>query len=288
MRLYAALATLVVLVPIASAERRRVVKRPRADAEQISAKAPPPPPAPAPASLTLRSNAISASVTAEMGIASGDPIAAPASIAPDVSFGVTNLFTLSAVTSGSALTGFRGSAGWGFCPGGTDRNCRVPFAGGGVEGLLSLSRGSAAFALNAGVVWTAIEPSVHTDLKVGFKLKMTEGKVFALVLPNLWLALDDRFDRVVPHEHQLFVPISLWVKPIPPLALGLGTGVKGPVKHFADRMAIPLGPVGTYAIDKHFTVGASFIFGKLLAGSDVMDPGIDARAIQIWISVLSG
>jgi len=296
MRLYAALAALVVLVPSASAERRRRV-RPHVESVHVHTEPPmrlramaPPPAAPAApaASLTLHTNAIQASVTAEMGMTSGAPVAAPASIAPDLSFGVTNAFTLSAITSGAALTGFRGGAGAGICMGGTDRSCRVPFNGGGIEGLFSVTTGSAAFALNAGVMWSAIEPSVHTDLKLGFKLKMTEGKLFALVSPSVWLALDDRYDRVVPHEHQLFVPIGLFVKPVRPLALGIGTGVKGPIKHFADRMAIPLGASATYAVDKHWTLGTSFVFGKLFAGSDVMDPGIDARAIQVWLSVLSG
>jgi len=287
MRLYAALAMLVVIVPIASAERRRRV-RPRVEQTHVRAEAPPPAPPPPPASLTLHGNAISAALTVEMGVASGDPVAAPTSLAPDVSFGITNDFTLSAISSGSAMTGFRGSAGWGLCLGGTDRKCRTPYNGGGVEGLYSLAKGTAAFALDAGVVWTAIEPSVHTDLKLGCKLKLTEGNLFALFSPNVWLALDDRFDRVVPHEHQLFLPISVWVKPAPPLALGVGTGVKGPIKQFADRMAIPLGVLATYALDKHFSIGTSFVFGKLFAGGDVMDPGIDARVIQVWISVLSG
>jgi hypothetical protein len=103
----------------------------------------------------------------------------------------------------------------------------------------------------------------------------------------VWLALDDRYDRVVPHEHQLFLPISLWVKPMPPLALGVGTGVKGPLDGFADRLVIPIGVLVQYSFDPRISVGGSLVFGKILGGSEVMDAGIDSRVVQVWINVTS-
>lgn len=278
------LATLLVIAPAASAERRRVkrVERP----QQVHVIAPVAPPKPPP-SLTLPQGVVAAHLAFEMSMSSG-AVLEPASIAPDISVGVFDDFTLSAVTSGSALTGFRGSAGWGMCLSGDDTTCPTRYKAGGIEGLYSLTRGSAAFALNAGILWTSLEPTVHTDLKLGVKLKMSDGNVFAVFSPNVWLALDDRFDRVVPHEHQLWLPVSVWVKPVAPLALGVGTGVKGPMKNFADRMSIPVGVLGQYSLDPFISVGASFVFGKILGGSSVMDPGIDARVVQVWINVMSG
>jgi hypothetical protein len=275
-RLYAALATLVIGLPLASAERPTQLRR-----ETV-----PVPPTPRPPSVTLRQGVIAAHLAFEASV-SEDNVLAPASVAPDLSYGVTDWFTVAVVHSGSALTGFRGSAGWGVCVTGTDANCRSHYASGGVEGLLALTRGSAALAFNAGVLWTSMEPTVHTDLKLGFKLRLSDGNVFALVSPSVWLALDDRFDRVVPHEHQLWLPISVWVKPVPPLALGVGTGVKGPVKSFAERMSIPLGALLQYTFDPRISVGTSFVFGKLLGGCDLMDPGIGARAVQVWINLAS-
>ncbi|HEY5944622.1 MAG TPA: hypothetical protein VIV40_03985 [Kofleriaceae bacterium] len=284
LRLFAVLATLLVIAPAASAERRRVkrVERP----QQVHVIAPVAPPKPPP-SLTLPQGVVAAHLAFEMSMSSG-AVLEPASIAPDISVGVFDDFTLSAVTSGSALTGFRGSAGWGMCLSGDDTTCPTRYKAGGIEGLYSLTRGSAAFALNAGILWTSLEPTVHTDLKLGVKLKMSDGNVFAVFSPNVWLALDDRFDRVVPHEHQLWLPVSVWVKPVAPLALGVGTGVKGPMKNFADRMSIPVGVLGQYSLDPFISVGASFVFGKILGGSSVMDPGIDARVVQVWINVMSG
>jgi hypothetical protein len=276
------LAALVALPQIATADRRD-------DRSELRADAPVTPPPPA--SVTQRQGVIAASIVFEMSVSSGGMLK-PASIAPDISYGVTDNFSLGIIHSGSALTGFRGSAGWGICLQGTDSttelNCHTAYTAGGVEALYNIARGSAALALDAGMIWSAFEPSVHTDLKLGFKLKLTEGNVFAWFSPNVWLALDDRFDRVVKHEHLVFLPISVWIKPVPPLALGIGTGVKGPLANFGDRMSIPVGVLAQHAFDRRVSVGASFVFGKIIGGSDVMDPGIDARVLQLWINLSSG
>jgi hypothetical protein len=289
LRLCALLATLLALAPIASADRRRVgarIEEPEVRADAVPVEPPPPPP---PASVTLRQGVIAAHVALEMTASSGN-VMKPASIAPDLAVGVTDNFTLGIIHSGSALTGFRGSAGWGVCfteaPNESDLNCHTRYTAGGVEGLYNLGRGSAALALDAGVIWSAFEPSVHTDLKLGFKLKMSERNVFAWFMPNVWLALDDRYDRVVRHEHQLFLPISIWVKPVQTVAVGIGTGVKGPIDNFGDRFSIPIGGLLQYSLDAHVSVGASFVFGKLL-GSEMIDPGIESRAVQIWINLAS-
>lgn len=285
MRLYAVLATLVAVISLASAQPRPEA-RARADRPGVVATTPVVPPPP-PASVTLRQGVVGAHLAFELGMSS-DAFAQPASIAPDLAVGITDRFTLGIIHSGSALSGFRGSAGWGVCFTGTDAACRRTYTAGGVEALLSIARGSAALAADVGVIWSVFEPSVHTDLKLGFKLKMTEGNVFVWFQPNVWLALDDRSDRDVPHEHQVFLPISVWVKPTTKLALGVGTGVKGPVKNFDDRMAIPIGPLLQFTLDPRVSVGASFVFGKLFAGNDVMDPGLDARVLQIWLNLSSG
>ena len=275
MRLCAAVAAILVLAPDAWADHR--------DEVRAEARVKPPP---APASVTLRQGTVAGSLALELSVSSGG-VLKPASVAPDLAVGVIDDLTIGVIHSGSALTGFRGSAGWGFCVTGTEANCRTKYTAGGVEGLYSIARGTGALALNAGVIWSSFEPTVHTDLKLGFKLKMSEGNVFAWFSPNVWVALDDRHDRVVPHEHQLFVPISLWVKPVPPVAFGIGTGVKGPLRSFADRMSIPIGVLAQYTFDPRFSVGASLVFGKILGGTDVMDPGVDARVVQLWLNIAS-
>lgn len=253
--------------------------------QQVVQQAPPPAPK-APVSLTLRQGVVAGHLAIEISVSS-DNVLAPVSIAPDLHVGVLDDLTLSLVHSSSALTGFRGSAGAGVCVSGEDKNCRTTYASGGVEALYTLTRGSAAVAANAGILWTTIDP-VHTDLKLGFKLRLSEGAVFATFSPNVWLALDDRFDRIIAHEHQLWLPIGMWLKTTPEFAVGVGTGVKGPLKNFGDRMSIPAGLAGQYSVSSQLGFGASLVFGKVLGGSDVMDLGFDARVVQVWLNVASG
>jgi hypothetical protein len=288
MRLCAALATLLAFASIASAERKRVA---RAQAERpieptaVHAQADEKPLPPLPG-VTLRQGVVAGHVAFEIN-ATKDAEREPMSLAPDLAYGVTDNLTLGIIHSASALTGFRGSAGSGVCFTGTEGACRTPYTAGGIEALYNIGRGSAALALDAGIIWSAFEPSIHTDAKLGLKLKMSEGNVFAWFQPNVWLALDDRWDRVVPHEHQLFLPISVWIKPVAPLAIGVGSGVKGPLKNFGDRLAIPIGPLVQYAFDARLSAGASLVFSKVLAGNDVMNPGLDTRAVQVWINLSS-
>src|SRR6185503_7587957 len=71
------------------------------------------PPKPPP-SVTLVQGAVLVSMTLEMSLAASDA-GVPASLAPDISGGITDDLTISLVHSGSAMTGFRGGAGAGFC-----------------------------------------------------------------------------------------------------------------------------------------------------------------------------
>jgi hypothetical protein len=265
-------------------EKSKVAHDPGAS-PSVTAAATVEPPKPPPG-LTLGAGAVLVSTSLEVSLAKGSPVA-PASFAPDVSAGITDDLTLSLVTSASAMTGFRGSAGFGFCfTGELDGKCRKPVSGGGAELLYSLSRGSFASAANAGILATTIDP-VHTDLKLGFKTKLTVAQTYALFSPSVWIALDDRTDPMLPHEHQVFAPFSLWQKLVPAFAVGVGTGIKGPVARFSSRWAVPLGIAAQINVDQRASVGASFVFGRVLAGSEVMDPGLDARVFQLWLSVAS-
>jgi hypothetical protein len=285
MRCYAALALVLVTVSTASADRPRTAARTRpAEQPAVRANTPPPVAKPPPVSMTLRSGVFAASLVTEMSVTAG-AVAEPSSFAPDLSFGATDRLTIALIHSGSAMTGFRGSAGWGLCFSGPERACRSPYTAGGIDALVGITEGSVALALEAGLLWSTVDPTVHNDIKLGFKLRLSEGNVFALLTPSVWLALDDRYDRVVPHEHQLWVPVSLWVKPVAPLAVGIGTGVKGPLVDFADRMSIPLGAAVQYTWNKNIAIGTSFVFGKLLGGGAVMDPGMDSRVVQLWINL---
>jgi hypothetical protein len=243
-------------------------------------------PIPAPPGVTLAAGTVLVHTAFEMSL-SRDSAVAPASLAPDFSVGVTDDLTVALVESSSALTGFRGSAGAGFClTGDGDGNCRKPYAGGGFETLYSLVRGDLALAANAGLLATAIEP-LHVDLKLGVKMKLTRGTSYALFSPSIWYALNERYDRILPHKDQLWLPFSIWNKLTPSFALGVGSGFKGPLQGLATNWSAPLGVLMQYSFDPQISIGTSLVFGRVVGGSEVMDPGVDARAAQVWINVSS-
>lgn len=226
----------------------------------------------------------SAQLTFELDMSVGRTLA-PSSVAPDIAVGVTDDLAIAVVHSGAALTGFRGSAGWGLCM--SEASCRSTYTAGGVEATYGISRGTFEVALNAGLLWTRIEPTVREDIKLGLKLRIGGRRIYSLLAPSVWLALDERDDPMAPHGDQLWLPASAWIKVASPLAVGIGSGVKGPLDQFPDRMLVPLGALLQYALDPHISVGASLVFGKLAGGSAVMDTGIESRFLQIWITALS-
>jgi hypothetical protein len=246
-------------------------------------------PAPPRPGVTLVQGAVLVAMTLEMSL-SADTAGVPASLAPDISGGITDDLTLSYVSSGSAMTGFRGGAGAGFCfTGDGPGKCAASYAGGGVEALYSLSRGTFASAANAGLLLTAVDP-LHLDFKAGFKTKLALGATTSIVFnPSVWLALNDRNVPMTPHESQLLLPIGIVQKVTPKLSFGAGTGVRGPLNDLGSRYAIPAGVLVQYALDPHVTFGSSFVFGRIAGGSGVMnpDPGVDSRALQMWLNVSS-
>lgn len=292
----------MLLASVAAADGRKTVARRKAAADRKPAAAAPAPavsaaaepaPSPPPASMTLRQGVVAGAITLEVSFAT-DRVPAPpraepfepTSIAPDVAVGVTDDLTLGIINSSSALTGFRGSAGAGLCLTGTDGHCAHVYSTGGVEALYSLAKGPVAIAADAGFLLTSFTPEVHEDLKLGVKMKLSDGNVFALFSPSVWIALDDRYARAVPHKDQIWAPIGLWVK-TGATALGVGTGVKGTVKDFKDNMSVPIGLAVQYTVQPRVSIGGSFVFGKMLGGSGVVNPGPDARALQLWINVAS-
>jgi hypothetical protein len=220
-------------------------------------------------SMTLPAATVQVQTTLEMGDQT--------SLAPDISIGMSDELTLSFISSSSALSGFRGSAGSGIC---ISDGCERTLVDGGVEALFNLHRGTLPAAFDVGVLATAFGPQ-HTDLKLGVKAKLVGAHAYLVASPNLWLALDNR------HSDQLMVPVSGWVRLGDSLALGVGSGVKGQLAHLDKTWAVPAGALIQVSPLKTLQLGASLVFGKALAGEDVMTPGFDAYAIQVWTTISS-
>lgn len=265
--------------------------------EPPPAAAEPPPKKPA-AGLTNKKGGVVLQLNAEMNLTK-DKAFKPVSIAPDLSYGVTDALTIAIEHSSFALTGFRGSAGSGLCITGKDNGCASVYRQGGAELLYNVAKGATAVAIDGGVVLKDLRPasksSLDTLVKIGAKAKFTAGKFSLMMSPSLWIGLSNR--NVIGmdgkstklNKDQLWFPVVAWVKPVPSLMLGVGSGIKGALSKFADVYTIPIGALAQVNVNKHIQVGASFIFGQIAGGDAIAnpDPGADARALQVWLTLAS-
>lgn len=248
-----------------STKKKKVATHDRPTSAEKHIVVAPPAPVAAPG-LTLSSGAVQLQTTLELGDTT--------SVAPDISIGASDQLTLSFITSASAMTGFRGTAGSGVC---ISDGCDRRLVDGGIAALFALNRGTIATALDFGILASSVGP-LHTDMKLGLKMKLTGKHAYVVASPNLWLALDDR------HADQVWVPISGWVK-IDAVALGVGTGIKGPLADINDGWTVPLGGLVQTTPLESLSLGASLVFGKVVGGDAVMDTGFKAYAIQVWTTV---
>ena len=257
-----------------------------------------PPPKPKPG-LTLPAASLNVAVNLELN-ASADRVGEPITIAPDLSYGVTPDLTVAVVHSLFAVTGFRARAGGGLCLNGEDGGCTNPHGFGhlydnvGAEGWYSVARGPTAIALGGGVHATSLSAGFYS-LKLGVKLRYTIGRVGLHALPSVLLAMTGGRKSagdnggVSFNKSSLWIPVQATYKAISELTVGLSTGVKFlETKYTGDTYEVPLGVMATYAIDPATTVGASWVFSKLLTGeSQLPDPapateGVDFRGVQVW------
>lgn len=242
---------------------------------------------PAPPGLTLPGGGVSVSATLEVE-ATAAKAGKPISLAPDVSYGVTPELTLSLVHSTFGVTGFRGGAGRGVCLTGEDRGCAKVYNNVGAEALYGLARGPFALALNAGVHATNLDAGFYAA-KAGLRLRWMSGALSLASSPAVLIALTHR-DDTPKNVDQLFVPVVVSYRPVKPLTLGLGSGVKGPIDGFGDAWEVSLGFLGGFSLSRQLSLGTSLVFGKALGGAE--DPPAPApaatgqryRAFQLWLT----
>jgi hypothetical protein len=233
--------------------------------------------------LTLDPGGLFVQLDVEMNVSSGT-VLKPVSIAPDVSVGVTPELTLSLVNSTFGTTGFRGGTGDGLCVTGTTGGCPHVYNNVGGEAVYSLVEGDVAVAAVGGVYSLNIDGS-FVDLKLGAKTKITQGVVTVLFNPSIYAGMNHR----ATNADQLYLPLGIAVKVAPPLSVGLGTGIKGPLANFSSfgaKYTIPLGINGVVTFNPMFAIGASFTFGKLVGGPELPadSTGTAFRGVHVWLN----
>jgi hypothetical protein len=230
---------------------------------------------------TLDTGSVNTSVTFEND-ASSDHFGDIASIAPDLAVGVTRDLTLAVISSTYGRTGFRGTVGGGYCP--TD-DCPEDWDNAGVEALYALHRGDWALAGLVGVHATSFDKDFYSA-KLGFKLRYKQGPLQLSTQPSVTGALTER-DAMMPNQSRVWLPFAGTYEAVKGLSLGVSTGLKTTSTHLRENYEVPAGAFAQYAYDKQWTFGASWVWGKIIGGTTVLpddDDGIDARALQVWIS----
>lgn len=233
--------------------------------------------------LTLPKGKLNLAVNLEIEM-SAERAGKPISISPDLAYGVTDDLTVALVHSRFGVTGFRAAVGGGLCVTGEDNGCAHLYNNVGGEAWYNLARGPLAAAVGAGVHVTNLDASI-VHAKLGGKVRYTAGKVGVLFAPTILVAATERDTGGID---SLWLPVLGTYKATPQVTVGLGTGLKGPLDGFGDAYQIPLGFMGTYALDPATQLGASWVFGALLGGAtNPPDPapgvkGLDPRGLQIW------
>jgi hypothetical protein len=273
---FATLTTLFALGDVAAADTAT------AAADTAPVDAPPPKPGPG---LTLGAGQLNVAVNLEIN-ATSDAEGKPTSIAPDVSYGVTDDLTVILVHSTFLTTGFRGGAGAGLCLTGEEDGCKRVYNNVGAEALYAVRRGPLSIAAGGGVHALDLDAGFHA-VKLGARLRYKTGAVFVASSPSVFVALTERGEEmgVTINPDRLYVPIMVGYQVTDPVWVALGTGVKGPLQGFGDAYQISAGALAGYKLDARMAVGASLIFGRVNRDDDAADrSGADHRAVQLWFS----
>jgi hypothetical protein len=258
---------------------------PKSDKSPESSPPPPPPPRrfvpvrQRPQRLALARNGLVVTITTEVSVGR-DAMLEPTSIAPDVSFGLTDRVTISLVHSGFASTGFRGTAGGGVCLTGEARGCAHGYNNAGFDALVDLVRGRMPVAVVAGIHAVSFEP-LFVDVKVGAQTTYRVGRVSATLAPSIFVGVTKRDQG---NAGTMFAPASLGVQLSAPWFVAVGGGVATPLADVGGGWTARLGWIARYQIGPGLFASASLFLPKLVGGAAVDGTGTDARVANVWLT----
>jgi hypothetical protein len=232
---------------------------------------------------------LTVALTLELNLSAGK-VGKPVSLAPDLSYGVTDDLTVALVHSLVGRTGFRAKAGGGLCLTGTDGGCVQVYNNVGAEGWYQLGRGATPFAVGAGLHATNLDAGFY-GVKLGARARHRFGAITLQTAPSVIVAVTERENAAGDplNKDTLWLPVQATYKLQPKVTVGLGSGLKGPLQGFGDGWEVPLGAMVQYAVTPRLGVGASWVFGALVGGADnPPDPapaatGLDPRGVQLWV-----
>lgn len=210
---------------------------------------------------------------------SKEAVAKPIVIAPDLWYGVMPKLEVGLVHSNMGLTGWWSNGGRGsLCLGGTERGCGKLYNGPvGVLAHYSVMEGNIDLAADGGVVIAALDPEMLLGLKVGVMGRWMSGKIGVFFAPNIYIGLTKRdFNK-----EAISVPVTVGYMVSPKLHAGVQVGIAGPLSHFGDLYAIPLGVGAMFMVNPNLGVAGSFNFFNL-AGKNSSADGRDLTLSVMW------
>jgi hypothetical protein len=222
---------------------------------------------------------------------SGDPF----SISPDIWWiPEGKLPSIGLVHSSTAITGFRGvMPGGSLCLGGDTCDALHTYHNVGLEARMPIAGAAkadtdlVAFGINGGPVITAFDPELALDAKLGATLIYAHATgayvpIYLMVelSPNVLVALTNRDSS----RDRINVPIKFSIA----RALGIETGVTGPLDGFGASYQIPVSAFLVYPVTDWLQAHVAFTLPAVTAGDEIMTTGWDARVLTIGFSIEKG
>lgn len=222
---------------------------------------------------------------------STDAVGKPITLAPSVSYGVSDDLTVGLTHDGGntmwnprpglrtitianpLVTGesITAAAGAGICLTGEENGCNKFYDNVGVDALFNVAKGKFSAAVHGGVDVFSIDQGTLT-LRAGLLGRYDLG-------PKMALAFDPRItvpltDRDVLGE-AIDIPVHFWYMANDKLSVFGSSGIAGPFDGFGDAFTVPLGAGAMFKVNEKMAVGGNFFFLNLLGSNG----GADARAL---------
>lgn len=208
--------------------------------------------------LVLAEHQVDAQLIADVNLAPG-LFAEPASLAPDVWFGVLPQLTVGLVHSMPSVDRF--APGATVCVATEPFLCPDRYHGSGIDVIYSaFAKGEFAVAPRGRFLIRQIDP-VKPAITLGALVRWTRGRYAITSDPYLQLGLanTDRGNR-----HALFVPVEFAVQPLARWELALHTGFNSDLAVINDGWHVPIAVETRVSITAHIDVGMMLGYASLL------------------------
>jgi hypothetical protein len=212
---------------------------------------------------------------------SADAVGQPASIQPDVWYGVKDEITVGLVHSSRAATGFVGGTDFGLCITGTENGCEGLYSSAGVEARYHLKDGPLSLAAQGGLHASDLNP-FQMALKVGVVARWRQDKLVVDAAPSIFAGITARDGTAMvaqSNKEIVYVPLTVLYQLHPKVAPALQVGAVIPFEATGDTWQLPLS-IGAHAnLTPEVFAELMFTFPEI-AGGELTD-GADSRSLTV-------